>query len=232
MNKTAIITAASAGMGKAIAQRLKKDGFNLVIMSSSDKIIAAANELEAKYIKGSVDQLSDLEKLVQLAMDTYGRVDVVVNNTGHPAKGELNELSDDEWYTGMDIILMNVVRMARLVTPLMQNTGGGSIVNISTFAAFEPSLKFPISSAMRAALGSYCKLFADQYGKDNIRMNNVLPGYIDSYPIDDEIAGQIPLMRSGRVEEIASTVAFLVSDESGYITGQNIKVDGGFGRAV
>ena len=206
MNKTAIVTAASSGMGKAIARRLKKDGYTLFIMSSSDRIAEVGDELGALYIKGSVARLEDLEALVKLALDSTGRVDVVVNNTGHPAKGNLLEITDEEWSAGMDIILMNVVRMARLVTPIMQKTGGGSIINISTFAAFEPSLQFPVSSALRAALGSYCKLYADEFGSDNIRMNNVLPGFIDSYPVDGKLVGQIPLKRAGKVEEIAGTV--------------------------
>jgi NAD(P)-dependent dehydrogenase (short-subunit alcohol dehydrogenase family) len=232
MSKTAIVTAASSGMGKAIAERLNMDGYNLVIMSSTDRIKPVAEALEVNYLTGSVTRHDDLEKLVRLAMDSFGSIDVVVNNTGHPAKGDLLEIGDEDWHAGLDIILMNVIRMSRLVTPIMQQSRGGSIINISTFAAFEPSLKFPVSSAMRAALGSYCKLFADRFGKDNIRMNNVLPGYIDSYPIDDDLAAEIPLKRSGTVEEIANTVSFLASEQSGYITGQNIKVDGGLGRAV
>lgn len=232
MNKTAIVTAASSGMGKAIAEKLKEQGHNLVVMSSSDRLIPVAEALQAPYIKGSVANPDDLAALVELAKTSFGRIDVVVNNTGHPAKGDLLQIADEEWYGGMDIILMNVVRMARLVVPLMQEQGGGSIINISTFAAFEPSLKFPVSSALRAALGSYCKLFADEFGKDKIRMNNVLPGFIDSYPVDKDIINKIPLQRPGEVGEIANTVAFLASDESGYITGQNIKVDGGLARAV
>lgn len=232
MKKTAIVTAASSGMGKAIARRLKEDGYNLVIMSSSERILAVADELDVDYIRGSVANQGDLQKLVDKAINAYGQINVVVNNTGHPAKGSLLDLTDQDWYAGMDMILMNVLRMVKLVIPQMRAIGGGSIINISTFAAFEPSLKFPISSAMRAALGSYCKLFADEFGKDNIRMNNVLPGYIDSYPIDDELAHEIPLKRAGSVKEIANAVAFLASAESGYITGQNIKVDGGLGRAV
>lgn len=232
MNKTAIVTAASAGMGAAIARKLRKEGYELVIMSSSDKIIPIAEELDARYLKGSVANTEDLVNLVQLAQSNYGRIDVVVNNTGHPPKGDLLKISDQEWHDGLDLVLLNVVRMARMVTPVMQNLGGGSIVNISTLFAFEPSLAYPVSSAMRAALGSYCKVYADQFGKDNIRMNNVLPGYIDSYPITDELAEEIPLKRAGLVDEIANTVAFLASDAAGYITGQNIKVDGGLGRAV
>ena len=232
MNKVAIITAASSGMGAAIARKFYALDYKLVLMSNSEKIIPIAAELDAKYMQGSVTELSDLQKIVALAQKSYGRVDVVVNNTGHPAKGELLEITDEDWQSGLELVLLNVTRMARLVVPIMTAAGGGSIVNISTFAAFEPSLAFPVSSAMRAALGSYCKLFADRYGEENIRMNNVLPGFIDSYPVDGATVAKIPLKRAGTVEEIANTVAFLASAEAGYITGQNIKVDGGLGRSV
>ena len=232
MSKVAIITAASRGMGAAIARKLKSAGYELVLMSSSDQIVPIATELGAKYIQGSVTSASDLKKLVDLAQTTYGRVDVVVNNTGHPPKGDLLEISDEEWQEGLEIVLLNVTRMAQLIVPIMLKNGGGSIVNISTYFAFEPSVAYPVSSAMRAALGSYCKMFADRYGEDNIRMNNVLPGFINSYPVDGATVAKIPLKRAGTVEEIANTVAFLASAQAGYITGQNIKVDGGLGRSV
>lgn len=232
MDKVAIITAASSGMGAAIARKFHALGYKLAIMSSSEKIIPVAEELKASFIQGSVTEKQDLKKFVDLAVSSFGRVDVVVNNTGHPPKADLLELSDEDWQSGLDLVILSVTRMAQLVVPIMKRNGGGSIINISTFAAFEPSLTYPVSCTMRAALGSYCKLFADRYGSENIRMNNVLPGYINSYPVDGETLGKIPLNREGTVEEIANTVAFLASDESGYITGQNIKVDGGLGRAV
>jgi NAD(P)-dependent dehydrogenase (short-subunit alcohol dehydrogenase family) len=232
MSKVAIITAASSGMGAAIARKFHALDYELVLMSSSDKIIAIAEELGAKYIQGSVTEPGDLKDLVELARSTFGKVSVVVNNTGHPAKGELLAIKDADWQSGLELVLLNVTRMAQLVVPIMAETGGGSIINISTFAAFEPSLTFPVSSTLRAALGSYCKLFADRYGEDNIRMNNVLPGFINSYPVDAATVAKIPLKRAGTVEEIANTVEFLASEESGYITGQNIKVDGGLGRSV
>lgn len=232
MDKVAIITAASSGMGAAIARKFHALGYKLAIMSNSEKIIPVAEELKASFIQGSVTEKQDLKKLVDLAVSSFGRVDVVVNNTGHPAKSDLLELSDEDWQAGLDLVILSVTRMAQLVVPVMIKSGGGSIINISTFAAFEPSLTYPVSCTMRAALGSYCKLFADRYGAENIRMNNVLPGYINSYPVDGETLGKIPLNREGTVEEIANTVAFLASDESGYITGQNLKVDGGLGRAV
>jgi NAD(P)-dependent dehydrogenase (short-subunit alcohol dehydrogenase family) len=232
MSKVAIITAASSGMGAAIARKLHSLDYKLVLMSNSGKIKTIAEELGAKFIQGSVTDPDDLKKLVELAQTTFGKVDIVVNNTGHPAKGELLAIKDAEWQSGLELMLLNVTRMAQLVVPLMVTSGGGSIINISTFAAFEPSLTFPVSSTLRAALGSYCKLFADRYGAEKIRMNNVLPGFINSYPVDGATVAKIPLKRAGTVEEIANTVAFLASEESGYITGQNIKVDGGLGRSV
>jgi NAD(P)-dependent dehydrogenase (short-subunit alcohol dehydrogenase family) len=231
-NKAAIVTAAGRGMGAATARELASAGYQLALLSNSGGAESLAQELGGISLTGSVTEVKDLEKLVGMTMEAYGRIDAVVNNTGHPPKGPLLEIPDDAWHLGLDIVLMNVVRMARLVTPIMLKQGSGAIVNISTFAAFEPSPAFPVSSSLRAALASFAKLYADQYAVQGIRMNNVLPGFIDSYPESEENLRQIPLGRYGKVGEIASTVRFLLSDEAGYITGQNIRVDGGITRAV
>jgi NAD(P)-dependent dehydrogenase (short-subunit alcohol dehydrogenase family) len=114
----------------------------------------------------------------------------------------------------------------------MQRQKSGAIVNISTFAAFEPDPAFPTSAVFRAGLASFAKLYADRYAADNIRMNNLLPGFIDSFPEKAEIKARIPLKRYGTVEEVAATIAFLVSDAAAYITGQNIRIDGGITRSV
>jgi NAD(P)-dependent dehydrogenase (short-subunit alcohol dehydrogenase family) len=142
------------------------------------------------------------------------------------------ELTDDEWHEALDLIVMNVVRIARLVTLVMVRQGGGAIANISTFSAFEPSPTFPLSSSLRAALAGFTKLYSDRYAAEGIRMNNILPGYIESFEIDDETRSSIPMQRQGSLAEIAKTAAFLLSDDSGYITGQNIRVDGGLTRSV
>ncbi len=231
-NKVAIVTAAGRGMGAAIAHELAGAGYRLALLSNSGGAEAVAKVLDGISHTGSVTEVKDLERLVEKTLGSYGRIDAVVSNTGHPPKGPLLEISDADWHLGLDITLLNVVRMARLVTPIMLEQGGGAFVNISTFAAFEPSLDFPVSSSLRAALGSFSKLYADQYAPHGIRMNNVLPGYIDSYPESEANLRQIPAGRYGTVGEIAGTVRFLLSDEAGYITGQNIRVDGGITRAV
>jgi NAD(P)-dependent dehydrogenase (short-subunit alcohol dehydrogenase family) len=229
--KVAVVTAASKGMGAACARELAQRGYNIVLMSRSDAVLELANKLEGMGLQGDVMNPADLERVVSDAYQQFGRIDAVINNTGHPPKGDLLEVSDQEWHDSLDLLLLNVVRTARLVVPIMEKNGGGSIVNISSFGAIEPSLAFPLSSALRAALSAFTKLFADRYADRGIRMNTVLPGFVDSYPIDNDTRAQIPMQRAGSTKEIAKTVAFLLSDHAGYITGQSICVDGGLGRS-
>jgi len=132
----------------------------------------------------------------------------------------------------MDTYLMNVIRPTRLVAPIMQQKKSGVIINISTAWAFEPSDMFPTSAVFRAGLASFTKIFADTYAADNVRMNNVLPGWIDSLPETEVRRESVPMKRYGSSEEIAATIGFLASAGAGYITGQNIRVDGGLTRAV
>jgi NAD(P)-dependent dehydrogenase (short-subunit alcohol dehydrogenase family) len=228
----ALVTAAGKGIGAAIARRLSADGYRLVLMSTSGAAEQVADDLGVVGLTGSVTSPDDLARLADTALAEFGQVDAVVNNTGHPPKGDLLEISDEDWHVGLDLLLLNVGRMARLVTPLMQSGGSGAIVNVSTFSAFEPSLSFPVSSALRAGLGGFAKMYADRFAPDGIRMNNVLPGFMDSYPVSDETIARIPAGRYGRVEELAATVAFLLSPDAAYLNGQNIRVDGGLSRSV
>jgi NAD(P)-dependent dehydrogenase (short-subunit alcohol dehydrogenase family) len=228
----ALVTAAGKGMGAACARMLAGRGYRVSLLARGDDVEALARELGGRATRGSVADAGDLERFVAATQDAWGRIDAVVNNTGHPAKGPLLELTDADWHTGLDLVLLNVVRMARLVTPAMRARGGGAIVNISTFAAYEPDARFPISATLRAALGSFCKVYADQQAAHGIRMNNVLPGFVDTKGVNDANLAAIPAQRYGSVDEIAATVAFLLSADAGYITGQNLRVDGGLTRSV
>lgn len=230
--KVAIITAGGSGMGADAARKLAEDGFKLAILSSSGKGEALAEKLGGIGITGSNRSNDDLKRLVEATMAKWGRIDVAVNSAGHGPRKPILELTDEDWVAGMEIYFLNVVRVARLVTPIMQAQKSGSIVNISTAWAFEPSPMFPTSAVARAGLASYTKIFADQFAADNVRMNNVLPGWIDSLPETSERRESVPMGRYGRAEEVSELVAFLASDKSGYITGQNIRIDGGISRSV
>tara|TARA_Y100000588_G_scaffold105524_1_gene115273 strand:+ start:1802 stop:2497 length:696 start_codon:yes stop_codon:yes gene_type:complete len=231
LNKVAIITAAGKGMGAACARTLSKENYKLVLMSRTENVLELASDLNAVGMVGDVTNQNDLSKVVDLALDSYGQIDAIVNNTGHPPKGDLLKITDSEWKDAFDLLLLNVVRISRLVVPIMKKNGG-TIVNISSYSAKDPNLSFPTSSTIRAGLSAFVKLFADQYAKDGIRMNNILPGFIDSFDVSDEIRSTIPSKREGKVDEIANTVVFLLSNKSSYITGQNIRVDGGLGRSI
>ncbi|AXA25409.1 SDR family oxidoreductase [Pseudomonas putida] len=232
VEKVAIITAGGSGMGAAAARRLAADGFKVAILSSSGKGEALARELGGIGVTGSNQSNDDLQRLVDTVLEKWGRIDVLVNSAGHGPRAPILEISDDDWHKGMDTYLLNVIRPTRLVTPAMQKQQGGVIINISTAWAFEPSDLFPTSAVFRAGLAAFSKIFADTYAKDNVRINNVLPGWIDSLPATEQRRDSVPLKRYGKSEEIAATIAFLASEGAAYITGQNIKVDGGLTRGV
>ena len=231
-DKVAVVTAGGSGMGAAAARRLAADGFKVAVLSSSGKGEALAKELGGFGVTGSNQSNDDLKRLVEGALERWGRIDVLVNSAGHGPRKPILEISDEDWRTGMDVYFLSAVRPTRLVTPAMQKQKGGAIINISTAWAFEPSAMFPTSAVFRAGLASFAKIFADTYAGDNIRMNNVLPGWIDSLPATEERRASVPLKRYGSSAEIAATIAFLASDGAAYITGQNIRVDGGVTRAT
>lgn len=230
--KVAIVTAGGSGMGAGAAKKLAERGFRVAILSSSGKGEALAKELGGIGVTGSNQSNDDLRRLVETVQDRWGRIDVLVNSAGHGPRAPILDITDEDWHRGMEVYFLSAVRPARLVAPIMAENGGGAIINISTFAAFEPSEVFPTSAVFRAGLASFTKLFSDQYAAKNVRMNNVLPGFIDSLPEKEAFREKIPLGRYGHVEEIAETIAFLASDGAAYITGQNIRVDGGITRSV
>ena len=230
--KVAVITAGGSGIGAAAARRLAHDGYNVAVLSSSGKGEALAKELGGIGVTGSNQSSEDLARLVDRTMKRWSRIDVLVNSAGHGPRAPVLDITDEQWHAGLDVYLLNAIRPTRLVTPVMLSQRGGAIINISTAWAFEPSPMFPTSAVFRAGLAAFTKVFADQYARDNVRMNNVLPGWIDSLPPTDERRASVPMQRYGTTDEIAATIAFLASDGAAYITGQNLRVDGGLMRSI
>jgi NAD(P)-dependent dehydrogenase (short-subunit alcohol dehydrogenase family) len=230
--KVALVVGGGSGMGADAARKLSESGFEIAIMSSSGKGEALAAKLGGLGFTGSNRSTADLQRFADLSMERFGRIDAVVNSAAHGPKGPVLSITDDEWHEAMEVYLLNVIRMSRIVTPIMQAQKSGSIVNISTYATFEPEEAFPTSGVMRSGLAAFTKLFADKYASDNIRMNNVLPGFVDSLPVKEERIPRIPLGRYARVGEISELILFLASVKSSYMTGQNIRIDGGATRSV
>jgi len=228
--KTCIIIGGGRGMGAATAREMHMRGYQLALMSPSESCEKLAGELGGVAYRGKAENAKDLQACFDLAMDSYGRIDSLLIHAGGPPKGDLLEIPDEQWEEAHQKVLLPVIRMARLVTPVMQSQGGGSIVNITTFSAFEPSLTFPTSSVYRVGVSSFTKLYSDRYGPDNIRMNCLLPGFTDSLDLPDKFAQMSALGRLARAEEQAKIAAFLLSDDSSYITGQSLRSDGGVTR--
>tara|TARA_B100002051_G_C16696743_1_gene618604 strand:- start:585 stop:1283 length:699 start_codon:yes stop_codon:yes gene_type:complete len=232
MKKIAIFIAAGSGMGADAARVLFNEGFKVAIMSSSDKANKLAKKLNGISFVGSNLNKENIKEFINMVIKKWGRIDVLVNSAGHGPKGEILKITDEEWIKGMETYFLNVVRATRVVTPLMQKQNCGSIINISTYAVFEPEKSFPTSGVMRASLSSFTKIYSDNYAKYNIRMNNILPGFIDSLKPRKKFIDRVPLKRVGKVSEVSAVVKLLASNSGAYITGQNIRVDGGITRSV
>ena len=230
--KVALVTAASKGMGAAIARELASRGWKVGLLARSEAVIRLAEELGGLGVQGSVTEPADLGRLVDRTLDRFGRIDGVVVNTGHPAKGDLLALTDEDWQAGLELLLMPTVRLARLVAPVMARQGGGAFLNLTSAAALEPNLAFPISSALRASVAAYTRLFARRHAAENLRMNSLMPGFVDSHPASPEVLASIPQGRLGTVEEVAQVAAFLLSDEAAYLNGINLPFDGALSRGL
>ncbi|WP_306005346.1 SDR family oxidoreductase [Aquicoccus porphyridii] len=230
--KTCLIIGGGRGMGAATAREMHARGYRLALMSPSENCETLAKELDGVAHRGRAEVAEDTRAVFDLAMQSYGRIDACLIHVGGPPKGDLLEIAEEEWDRAHEMVIKPVIRMAKLLTPVMEAQGGGSIVNITTFSAFEPSLIFPTSSVYRVGVSSFAKLYSDRYGAANIRMNCLLPGFTDSLDLPQKYADMSALGRLARVEEQAKAAAFLLTDDSSYITGQSLRVDGGVTRAM
>lgn len=227
----AIVTAAGKGMGAGSARRLAADGYRVATLSPSGAAEALAEELGGFGVTGSLTEKADLDRLVSGALERFGRIDALVVNTGHPPKGALLELSDEDWIAAYELMFLSAVRLIRAVTPVFRAAGRGSVVIISSFAAEEPDPGFATSAVVRGGLRHFAKMYADTEAANGIRINTVLPGFIDSLPEKPGRRDRVPMGRYGTVAEVAEVVAFLVSERASYLTGQTFRLDGGMIKA-
>jgi NAD(P)-dependent dehydrogenase (short-subunit alcohol dehydrogenase family) len=216
--KVALITAAGSGMGAECARALASAGWRVAVSSSSGRGEALGRELGGLGFTASNTDPEALARVVQGTLAAYGRIDAVVNSCGGIPYGDLLAIPDADWHAGLDMVLLSVIRIARL--------------NISSFAAVEPNLTYPVSSALRSALSGFTKMYAERYAATHIRMNNVLPGFVLTKTESEAVKERVPMHRYGSAAEIAGTVLFLLSDAAAYITGQNIRIDGGLSRSL
>jgi 3-oxoacyl-[acyl-carrier protein] reductase len=193
---------------------------------------------------------NEVSQLAEQVIRELSGLDIVVFNSGHPAAGRLDELSDADWYAAFDLLLMSAVRIIRLVVPVMKARGGGDIVFIGSRVAREPAPDLPLSTVMRLGLTGLAKLLATELAPHNIRINVVAPGYFDTsgnrrridavtdaeglprVEAEAQLASHIPIGRFGRAEELAALVLFLVTGKGGFLTGTTITMDGGASRSL
>ncbi len=247
-SKVAIITGAGQGIGAGVARSFAAAGYTVSLMSPSERSVKLGAELGGMGRRGSALDVADMKALVDETVGRYGRIDAVVNNMGHgsgPAPSVTTgtvfdpatfhdplAFPDEVWHSALDMYVLNVVRMARLAVPAMLKQGKGAFVNISSLNATEPRPGYSQMSVLRAALHGFTKLFADKYAAQNVRMNNVMPGYCENVAMTETAMRSIPMGRPARFDEIGSVCVFLASEAASYLTGQNILVDGGINRAV
>jgi len=244
--KVAIMTGTGQGIGKGCAVEMAKAGYKVSLMSPSNRSKELAEELGGLGRSGSVLDADDLQAMVDETMSTYGRIDAVVSNMGHGGSvpeaiktvgfdpdfdGPLLEHPDALWHESLDMYVLNVVKLARIITPIMIEQGGGSFVNISSMNTVEPRAPYPMSM-LRGALHSFSKLYGDRYARHNINMNNLMPGFCENVNLSEFARTSIPAQRAASFVEIGQACVFLASEGARYINGQSILSDGGMNRAV
>lgn len=256
-DKIALVTASSQGLGKAAAMSLAKEGVHLAICSRDPKSINTTAEeiqnatgVKVFAISADVSKSEDCNKINDLVMREYGRIDILVNNAGGPPTGKITALPDSEWEKGFNLTMMSMVRLTRTVLPTMEKQNWGRVITIVSISAKQPIDDLLISSTLRPGILGISKVLANQYGRFNITINTVCPGYtltkrqeelsrarsaekhmsMEEYLADS--AKNIPVGRLGKPEELGDVVAFLASENASYINGANIVVDGGQAKGI
>ncbi len=251
--RVALVTAASKGMGKACALGFAAEGARVAMCARTEsELRAAADEVRAKTgaevlaVAADVTRAEDVRRLVARTREAFGGVDVLVANCGGPARGDFDEVTDEQWYGAFEVSLLSVVRLVREVVPLMRQKRWGRILTIQSVSVKQPVEGLLLSNAVRPGVAGLAKTLSAQLGRDNITVNVVCPGRImtDRFlggarqaglPVDayvTQASRDVPLGRIGTPEEFASVVVFLASERAAYVTGVTLQVDGGLVRGI
>lgn len=241
MKQTAIVTGGSRGIGRAVAVRLAKDGMNLVINYRGNSAAAEETErlcrelgAEVLLVQGDVSRAEDCEKLAAQAKEAFGRVDVLVNNAGITRDGLLARMTEENFRAVLDVNLVGPWNMMKAVNRIMMKQRYGRIVNLSSVTGLMGNMGQTNYAAAKAGILGMTKSYAREVASRGITVNAVAPGFIDTDMTEampegakDKIVTGIPMGRTGKPEDVAEAVAFLASEQAGYITGEVLRVDGG-----
>jgi len=243
-NKIAFVAASSQGLGKAVAIELAKEGSNLVICGRNQKQldktkteIEKVSQVDVLAIAGDLSVEKDRTNLLKSSLMHYGKIDILVTNTGGPPSGKFEDVSQDDWNKTYELLLGSAVSLIRGVLPEMKKQGWGRIIAITSQAVKQPVENLILSNSVRVSVVGLTKTLANELGKYNITVNNIMPGYtktnrllslIENNPSFQSAIDEIPLKRFGNPEEFAAAVTFLASERASYITGTSLAVDGGW----
>ena len=239
--RTAIVCGASSGIGLGIAESLAGEGANVVMFARRRELLEReAERLDGLGVVGDVTSADDVERLVQAAVDTYGGVDILVNNSGGPPRAKASELDAEQVRSAVDLLLVSVVRLTGLCLPYLERSPRGRVVNVTSSTVREPIDNLVLSNAVRPGVVGWAKSLARELGPKGITVNCVAPGRIDTDrirevypdgPTEEDLAG-IPLRRLGTTREIGDVVAFLCSERASYVSGAVVWVDGAASRSL
>jgi 3-oxoacyl-[acyl-carrier protein] reductase len=233
--RTAIVCGASSGMGLAIAETLAAEGANVAMFARRrDLLERAADRIGALAVRGDLTVPNDLQRLVEVTVDAFGGIDILVNNGGGPPPGPAAGVADEEVEGAVELLLLSAIRLTNLCLPYLEASGRGRIVNIESSSIRAPIDGLALSNAIRPGVVGWMKTLAREVGPRGITVNTIAPGRIDTERLrvvgGSIDAAQIPVGRLGESAEIAAVACFLASDRAGYVTGTVVPVDGGLTR--
>jgi len=243
-NKVVLVAASSQGLGKAVAIEMAKEGANVAICGRDTKRLEAAKlEIDAHgsgevfSVAGDLSNVTDRASILNKVLKCFGKVDVLVTNTGGPPSGKFEDLSEDDWNNSYQLLLGSAVALIKGVIPGMKAQGWGRIITITSISVKQPVENLILSNSVRASVVGLMKSLASELGDYNITVNNIMPGYtqtnrllslIETNPSINSVTDEIPLKRFGTPEEFAAAVTFMASERASYITGTSLAVDGGW----